>query len=312
MAAPRLIGIMLGAFGIGAVIGALFIGAVRDRLTGEQAVAAPARRHGGRHHDSRTEPGSVSHVGRACGRRGRCGWSAVTLFNIGVQLSAPRWVAGRSLAGFQASIAGGIAIGSWGWGVLPRGPWRRSRAARLHRRNGDTPAPRLVAAHAAGRQSATTGSRCLPIPEPTVAHRAQRPARGRDRISRRARQTHAPSTTSCKRCSSAGSATAPMTGRSRATSPIPELWTERYHCPTWLDYLRHRSRYDAIRTRAAVSGRWTFTTAPIRCGSAACSNGRSDRCAGRTTPPTAPPARSCPSPPPLRAAARESVFRFAR
>jgi hypothetical protein len=22
----------------------------------------------------------------------------------------------------------------------------------------------------------------------------------------------------------------------------PELWTERYHCPTWADYLRARSR----------------------------------------------------------------------
>src|SRR3546814_20189882 len=22
----------------------------------------------------------------------------------------------------------------------------------------------------------------------------------------------------------------------------PELWTERYHCPTWLDYLRQRNR----------------------------------------------------------------------
>src|SRR4029078_9973077 len=43
---------------------------------------------------------------------------AVALFNIGVQLSAPRWVAGRSLAAFQASIAGGIAIGSWIWGRL--------------------------------------------------------------------------------------------------------------------------------------------------------------------------------------------------
>src|SRR5690606_21929143 len=41
---------------------------------------------------------------------------AIALFNIGVQLSAPRWVAGRSLAIFQAAIAGGIAIGSWVWG----------------------------------------------------------------------------------------------------------------------------------------------------------------------------------------------------
>jgi hypothetical protein len=22
----------------------------------------------------------------------------------------------------------------------------------------------------------------------------------------------------------------------------PEIWTERYHCPTWLDYLRQRNR----------------------------------------------------------------------
>ena len=36
-----------------------------------------------------------------------------------VSLAAiPRWVAGRSLAAFQASISGGIAIGSWGWGRL--------------------------------------------------------------------------------------------------------------------------------------------------------------------------------------------------
>ena len=31
----------------------------------------------------------------------------------------------------------------------------------------------------------------------------------------------------------------------------PELWTERYHCPTWLDYLRQRNRADAVRTRTA-------------------------------------------------------------
>ena len=40
----------------------------------------------------------------------------MTIFNVGVQMSAPRWVAGRALAAFQAAIAGGVAIGSWGWG----------------------------------------------------------------------------------------------------------------------------------------------------------------------------------------------------
>ena len=44
-------------------------------------------------------------------------WTAsVTLFNVGVQLAAPRWVAGRALAAYQAAIAGGIALGSWMWG----------------------------------------------------------------------------------------------------------------------------------------------------------------------------------------------------
>jgi predicted MFS family arabinose efflux permease len=46
-------------------------------------------------------------------------WTAsVTLFNVGIQLAAPRWVAGRALAAYQAAIAGGIALGSWMWGSV--------------------------------------------------------------------------------------------------------------------------------------------------------------------------------------------------
>jgi hypothetical protein len=37
-------------------------------------------------------------------------------FNIGIQLRTPRWVAARVVAAFQATIAGGAAIGSWLWG----------------------------------------------------------------------------------------------------------------------------------------------------------------------------------------------------
>ena len=47
------------------------------------------------------------------------GWTAsVTLFNVGIQLAAPRWVAGRALAAYQAAITGGIAFGSWMWGSI--------------------------------------------------------------------------------------------------------------------------------------------------------------------------------------------------
>lgn len=42
----------------------------------------------------------------------------VMRFNIDVQLSAPRWVAGRSVAAWQAAFSGGLALGSWGWGRL--------------------------------------------------------------------------------------------------------------------------------------------------------------------------------------------------
>ena len=41
-----------------------------------------------------------------------------TLFNIGVQLSAPRWVASRSVAAWQAAFSEGLAVGSWGWSRL--------------------------------------------------------------------------------------------------------------------------------------------------------------------------------------------------
>ena len=47
------------------------------------------------------------------------GWTlAWTLLNIGVQLSAPRWVSGRALAAYQAASSGGIALGAWAWGHL--------------------------------------------------------------------------------------------------------------------------------------------------------------------------------------------------
>src|SRR5262249_22771693 len=43
---------------------------------------------------------------------------AIALLNVGVQLSVPRWVAGRALAGYQASLTGGVAVGAALWGHL--------------------------------------------------------------------------------------------------------------------------------------------------------------------------------------------------
>src|SRR5262249_9298403 len=110
-------GIMLGAFGMGAVVGALNISSVRQQLSRGSAIRARPPSMGAAIAAVALSREPVL-TGAALVVAGAAWMLAVALFNIGVQLSAPRWVAGRSLAAFQASIAGGIAIGSWGWGHL--------------------------------------------------------------------------------------------------------------------------------------------------------------------------------------------------
>src|SRR6202789_432372 len=98
-------GIILGAFGRGAVIGALNIGEVRKRLGGEAAIRACTISMGGAIAAVALSSEPVL-TAAALVVAGAVWMLAVALFNIGVQLSAPRWVAGRSLAAYQASIAG--------------------------------------------------------------------------------------------------------------------------------------------------------------------------------------------------------------
>ncbi len=42
---------------------------------------------------------------------------ALALFNVSVQLASPRWVVGRALSFYQTATFGGMALGSWLWGV---------------------------------------------------------------------------------------------------------------------------------------------------------------------------------------------------
>jgi predicted MFS family arabinose efflux permease len=234
-------GIMLGAFGMGAVIGALNITEVRRRMSGEAAVRACAV----------SMAGAIAAV--ALSRQpvltaaalvvaGGVWMLAVALFNIGVQLSAPRWVAGRSLAAFQASIAGGIAIGSWGWGHLTDaagveaallvsaglmlvspllGLWLRMPP--IGARN---EASTEVLADPEVRLSLTGRSGPLVV---EIEYRvAQDNARAFHNVMQEVQLSR-------QRNGAYGWSIA----RDIAD---PELWTERYHCPTWLDYLRQRNR----------------------------------------------------------------------
>lgn len=109
-------GVLLGGFGLGAIGGGLSNSRLRQRLSSEALVrgafvgfalglAAMSQ--------SRalwlTLPATM-----ICG----AGWVlALSLFNTTVQLSSPRWVVGRTLAMYQMAAFGGLAAGSWIWGV---------------------------------------------------------------------------------------------------------------------------------------------------------------------------------------------------
>jgi MFS family permease len=233
-------GIMLGAFGMGAVVGALNIAEVRKRLSGEAAVRACALSMGGAIAAVAVSREPVI-TAAALVVAGAVWMLAVALFNIGVQLSAPRWVAGRSLAAFQASIAGGIAIGSWVWGRLTDaagveaallvsamlmlaspllGSWLRM--PRVGARNEDAevladPQVRLALTARSGPLVVEIEYRVAPDNARAFHNVMQEVQLSRQR----------------------NGAYGWSIARDIAD---PELWTERYHCPTWVDYLRQRNR----------------------------------------------------------------------
>ena len=233
-------GIILGAFGMGAVIGALNIGEIRKRLSGESAIRACTI----------SMAGAIAAVAlsrepvltsAALVIAGSVWMLAVALFNIGVQLSAPRWVAGRSLAAFQASISGGIAVGSWGWGrltdaygvetalLVSAGLMVLSPLLGLV-----MPMPRVGARNEAAEvledpevQLQLT-ARSGPLVVEIEYRVAQDDARAFHNVMQDVQLSR-------QRNGAYGWSIA----RDIAD---PELWTERYHCPTWLDYLRQRNR----------------------------------------------------------------------
>ncbi len=234
-------GVMLGTFGMGAVIGALNISTIHRRLGVEAsirlcmalmgvcvAIVAISR--------------SPLLSGCALVFAGAAWTASVTLFNVGVQLAAPRWVAGRALAAYQAAITGGIAFGSWAWGSTANiigvegallisgatlcasqllGLWMRMPTV-----SGPNELSLDVLADPEVRLSLT------PRSGPIVIEIEYRIEPGKARLFyavmlhvQLSRQRNGAYRWSIAR-----------------DIADPELWTERFHCPTWHDYLRQRSR----------------------------------------------------------------------
>ncbi|MET0248197.1 MAG: MFS transporter [Sphingobium sp.] len=113
----RTYGLLLGAVGVGSVVGAVCVGRVKDAMGAEGSAGICALILGACL--AVVAFSSSLALTLAALLAGGVVWTlSITLFNINIQLAAPRWVAGRALAAFQAAIAGGIAIGSWLWGEV--------------------------------------------------------------------------------------------------------------------------------------------------------------------------------------------------
>jgi predicted MFS family arabinose efflux permease len=235
-------GIMLGATGVGAVIGALLISDLRERVPAETAVRIFAITTG------------LAFVVVALSRSlpltcaaffviGLCNMTTIALLNVSVQLSSPRWVTARALSLFTSSLTGGIAIGAWAWGEATVGlglsnallcsagaVFATSLMGFLIPLQND----RDVDTESIGVANEVPVGMALTMRSGPVAVEVEydvdpEQARAFYSIARklqRVRKRNGGFDWSISR-----------------DIANPALWVERYHCPTWGDYLRMRDRY---------------------------------------------------------------------
>lgn len=252
-------GIMLGAFGIGAVGGALISVRLRQLLSSETMVrcafagfAVCASNAAISQHAWQTSLGLL--VGGAC-------WViALSHFNVTVQMATPRWVVGRVLSVYQTATFGGIALGSWIWGVV----------ADAH--GAETA---LIAAAIAMLAGGAIGL-VLPLPQQQVLNldplnRFKEPHLALDLKPRSGPIAIMIEYVIRHEDEAEFLATMAERGRIRRRDGArnwtlardlenPTIWIEHYHTPTWLEYVRHNGRIthaDAMvgeRLRALHSG----------------------------------------------------------
>ncbi|KQW77028.1 ABC transporter permease [Devosia sp. Root413D1] len=113
---PLVYGLLLGAFGLGAVGGALISARLAEQFSSEAIVRLAFVGFAICAATTGLSP-SPWLTGVALMLGGACWVLALTLFNVTVQLSTPRWVVGRSLSLYQTATFAGLAAGSWLWGV---------------------------------------------------------------------------------------------------------------------------------------------------------------------------------------------------
>jgi MFS family permease len=238
---PLTYGMLLGAFGIGAVLAAIANARLRLLMSTENIVRTACIAFG----IAAAVTGLSSNLALtmlALMVNGASWVLALATFNVAVQLSAPRWVVARALSLYQMFTFGGLAGGSWLWGEVAESSgvatalflpaaimgvcaligwwWPVAQAEAL---NLDPLRP-LAEPHTEVPVEARTGPVVVTIEyiireenilEFLAAMSDRRRIRRRD------------------------GARAWMLLRDLGN---PQIWTERYATPTWADYVRHTSR----------------------------------------------------------------------
>lgn len=252
-------GILLGCFGMGAVVGAFLNARLRTRFRNEVLTRASFVVFG-----AACVVLAISHSdvlsGMALLFAGGAWVIGLSLFNVTVQLSTPRWVVGRALALYQTGVFGGMAAGSWIWGVV----------AETHGSSGA-----MLAAAGVLAFGALVGL-VAALPDLGAANldplnRFEEPPLRLD-----IRQRSGPIMILVDYQIAQGDVPAflaAMAERRRIRIrngaqqwallrdlEKPEVWTETYHVPTWVEYVRHHERHthaDAVvsdRLRALHQG----------------------------------------------------------
>lgn len=257
-------GLLLGSFGLGAVLAALATSRIRAAFGAEGSTRLSALLLGGALLTVALSRSLA--LSSAALMIAGAGWmTSISMFNISVQLASPRWVSGRALAAYQAAVGGGLAAGSWCWGrvaeiygvpvaleaagvlvlaLVPLSRWLKlpdtdARAGEVAPRRSD-PAIALELSGRSGPIALEVTYRVDPEDARDFYHAARRLQRSFERNG--------------------------AYGVTISRDITDEwLWIYRFHYPTWHDYLRARTRatFADRELQGAVTAFHTDSLPPI-------------------------------------------------
>lgn len=112
---PTTYGVLLGGIGVGAVGAAVVRDRIQARLSKEAVIRAFSALLGVSIILTAFSPWFALTVALQAAI-GAAWLMTISTFNVTVQLTSPRWVVGRAVSLNQMSLFGGMAVGSWVWG----------------------------------------------------------------------------------------------------------------------------------------------------------------------------------------------------